>query len=344
MAQTLDQTLGETVGPKTGQTPQAVVERPTREGSPWTGLWAVVGKDMADHLTSVRMLILMLLIVLTAVGTVWGALQEIRSAAPNDPFLFLRLFTTAHDPLPAFVGFLSFLVPLIAIGLSFDAINGEFNRRTLSRVLAQPIYRDALLLGKFLAGLFTLALVLTAIWLLIIGMGIFGLGVPPSGEEVARALVFLVATVFYGGIWLALGMVFSTIFRQPATAALAALAVWLVFTFFWGIVAGLTTQALSPAQFETAQQVVAAADLERNIARVSPNTLYVEATIGMLNPAVRSFGLLLPSQMAGAIMGAPLPLAQSVLLIWPQLTCLIAATILLFALAYLLFQRQEIRA
>ena len=46
----------------------------------------------------------------------------------------------------------------------------------------------------------------------------------------------------------------------------------------------------------------------------------------------------------GAIMGAPLPLGQSLLLIWPQLTCLIAATILLFALAYLLFQRQEIRA
>jgi ABC-2 type transport system permease protein len=59
---------------------------------------------------------------------------------------------------------------------------------------------------------------------------------------------------------------------------------------------------------------------------------------------VRSFDLLLPSQMAGAIMGAPLPLGESVLLIWPQLTGLIAATILLLALAYLLFQRQEIRA
>ena len=58
MAQTLDQTIGETVG----GTPQAI-ERPTREGSPWTGLWAVVGKDMADHLTSVRMLILMLFMV-----------------------------------------------------------------------------------------------------------------------------------------------------------------------------------------------------------------------------------------------------------------------------------------
>jgi ABC-2 type transport system permease protein len=32
------------------------------------------------------------------------------------------------------------------------------------------------------------------------------------------------------------------------------------------------------------------------------------------------------------------------LLIWPHVTGLIAATILLFALGYILFQRQEIRA
>jgi ABC-2 type transport system permease protein len=43
-------------------------------------------------------------------------------------------------------------------------------------------------------------------------------------------------------------------------------------------------------------------------------------------------------------MGTPLPLNQSLALIWPHLTGLIAATILLFALAYVLFQRQEIRA
>jgi ABC-2 type transport system permease protein len=37
-------------------------------------------------------------------------------------------------------------------------------------------------------------------------------------------------------------------------------------------------------------------------------------------------------------------LAQSLLVIWPQLTALIATTILLFAVSYVLFQRQEIRA
>ncbi|MFQ5611593.1 MAG: ABC transporter permease [Anaerolineae bacterium] len=315
-----------------------------REGSPWTGLWAVIGKEMADHLTSVRMLILELLTVLTAVGTVYAATQNLRDTVGQDPFLFLKLFTTAREPLPAFIGFLGFLVPLTAIALAFDAVNGEFSQRTMSRVLAQPIYRDALLLGKFLAGLFTLALVLTTIWLLIMGLGLIGLGVPPGGEEVARSLWFLLLTIFYGGIWLALGMVFSTLFRQPATAALASIAVWLFFIVFWGIIAGLLAQVLRPVQAGFPQEALAQLQLELALTRLSPNALYAEAILAILNPTVRSLGLVLPVQLQGAILGAPLPLGQSLLLIWPNLTGLIAATILLFALGYVLFQRQEIRA
>jgi len=315
-----------------------------REGSPWTGLWAVVAKEMADYLTSVRMLILELLIVLTAAGTVYAALQNLKEANPDDRFLFLQLFTTAQEPLPAFAGFLGFLVPLLAIALGFDAINGEFNQRTLSRVLAQPIYRDALLFGKFLAGLFTLALALTAIWLLIMGLGILGLGVPPSGEEVARSLWFLVLTLFYGGIWLALAMVFSVLFRQPATAALASIAIWLFFIAFWGIIADLLAQTLQPIEAGFPQSILAQAELELALARLSPNTLYIQAMLAILNPAVRTLGLILPIQLEGAVLGAPLPLSQSLLLIWPNLTGLIAGTLLLFALGYVLFQRQEIRA
>ena len=315
-----------------------------REGSPWVGLWAVVAKEMADHLTSVRMLILEALIVLTAAGTVYMATQNILENASQGSFLFLRLFTTSREPLPAFVGFLEFLVPLVAIALAFDAVNGEFNQRTMSRVLAQPIYRDALLFGKFLAGLFTLALTLATIWLLIMGMGILRLGVPPSGEEVARSLWFLLVTIFYGGIWLALALLFSIVFRQPATAALAAIAVWLFFSIFWGIIAGLLAQMLQPIRLGLFEELLAQAQLELALARLSPNTLYAEAMLAMLNPSTRSLGILLPFQLQGAVLGTPLPLSQSLLLIWPHLTGLIAATILLFALGYVLFQRQEIRA
>ncbi|HKI54873.1 MAG TPA: ABC transporter permease subunit, partial [Anaerolineales bacterium] len=205
-----------------GQSTKQAYKRDEREGSPWTGLSAVLTKEMADHLTGARVLILETLVLLTAVGTIFTALKSINTTSDNQ-FLYLKLFTTSKDPLPAFVFFLAILVPLISIALSFDSINGEFNRRTLSRVLAQPVFRDALLLGKFLAGLLTLTVVFSAIWLLIFGIGIAKLGVPPTTEETGRALWFLLATIFYGGIWMALAMLFSSIFRSSATAALASI-------------------------------------------------------------------------------------------------------------------------
>src|SRR5262244_3454999 len=169
-----------------------------REGSPWQGLGVVTMKELSDHLNSARMRVLELLVVLVALAALYGAIQQVKDTTAEDPFLFLRLFTTSRDPLPSFVSFLSFLVPLMAIGLGFDAVNSEHNRRTLSRILSQPIYRDALLFGKFAAGLFTLAVTFIVLWLLVIGLGLIGLGIPPNAEEMARALVLLVITVVYG--------------------------------------------------------------------------------------------------------------------------------------------------
>ena len=53
------------------ETDKSMPRQYDREGSPWTGLWAVVAKEMADQLTSARMRILEILIVLTAGGTVY---------------------------------------------------------------------------------------------------------------------------------------------------------------------------------------------------------------------------------------------------------------------------------
>src|SRR5215831_2180102 len=183
-----------------------------REGSPWQGLGIVMLKEMSDHLVSARMRVLEWLVVLTAIAAVYAAITQVRDVTAEDPFLFLRLFTTAREPLPSFVSFIGFLVPLMAIGLGFDAVNGEHNRRTLSRILSQPIYRDALLFGKFGAGLFTLAVTMIALWLMVIGLGLLGLGIPPSAEEMARALVLLLITIAYGAFWFALALLFSIIF------------------------------------------------------------------------------------------------------------------------------------
>ncbi|MBZ9672827.1 ABC transporter permease [Mesorhizobium sp. B2-1-8] len=315
-----------------------------REGSPFVGLSTVALKEAADHMTSVRIHLVMLLVVLTAIGSVYAAIGQIKATLGEDPFLFLRLFTTAQPPLPSFVSFLGFLIPLVAIALGFDAINGEYSRRTLSRILSQPIYRDALLAGKFLGGLLVIAICLLALWLLVTGLGMLLLGLPPSGEEVARGLAFLFASFVYAGVWLAMAMAFSTLVRSPATSALCALTVWLLFTVFWPMLAPLIAGVVVPIDPLDPMTAVHQIGLEQAIARVSPNTLYGEATLALLNPATRSLGLLFADQMSGAVMGAPLPFSLSMALIWPQLAGMIAVLLLLFTIAYVSFQRQEIRA
>ncbi|MCE3026630.1 ABC transporter permease [Salinicola sp. DM10] len=315
-----------------------------REGSPWTGLAAVAAKELADHLSSTRMVILEILVVIAAIGAAYTAGEQLKATVAESSFAFLALFTTAQAPLPSFVSFLTFFVPLIAIGLGFDAVNGEQNRGTLSRILSQPIYRDALLTGKLMAGMGTLAMVLVALWLLITGLGILFLGLPPSAEAVARGLWFLVATLFYGGVWLAAAMFFSIVFRQATTSAMASLGLWLLLVVLWPLASQFLAQALEPIRYGLPQEQLAQLNLAHALARLSPNTLYGETVTALLNPSVRTLGPVFMAQLEGAIPGSPLPLAQSLLVIWPQLVSLIAATVLLFALGYLVFQRREIRA
>ncbi|MFC7396628.1 ABC transporter permease [Chelatococcus sp. GCM10030263] len=315
-----------------------------REGSPFTGLSTVALKEAADHMTSARMHLVMLLVILTAVGAIYGAIGQIKATIGEDPFLFLRLFTTAREPLPSFVAFLGFLLPLVGIALGFDGINGEYSRRTMSRILSQPIYRDALLAGKFLGGLMVIGICLVTLWLLVTGMGLLTLGLPPSGEEILRGIAFLIASLAYAGVWLAVALLFSTIFRAPATSALAALTLWLLFTIFWSMIAPLVAAIVAPIDPYDPLTAMHQVGVGQAIARISPNTLYGETTLALLNPSTRSLGLVFMSQLQGAVVGAPLPFGQSALLIWPQLSGLLAAMVVVYTIAYVAFQRQEIRA
>jgi ABC-2 type transport system permease protein len=316
-----------------------------REGSPWQGLSVVFFRELFDHLTSVRFLVLEFLVVLLGAAVVYFAAEQVRNTTAEDPFLFLRLFAPPGQSLLSFVLVLSILVPVLAIGLGFDSVNGEYNRRTMSRILAQPIYRDALLFGKFLAGLTTIAISLVTLWLLVIGFGLIRLGIPPSGEEIGRLLIFLLVTIAYAGVWLALAMLFSVFFRSPATAALISLGIWLFLALLWPAMAQLIGEVIAPSDIRFAMLGLPTPSTlawQEGLARISPGTLYGEAVVAMLNPDSQSMATLL-AQFQGRI-ASPLPLDQSILQAWPQMVGLIAGMIVLYVIGYVAFQRQEVRA
>jgi ABC-2 type transport system permease protein len=319
-----------------------------REGSPWQGLGTVYAKELAEHLSSIRMLVLELLIFVIGCVVVYFAIDNIRQTTAEDPFVLLKLFTSSRSSVLSLVFILGFLIPLMAIALGFDAINGEHNRRTLSRILSQPIYRDALLAGKFLAALTTLGISLLCLWLLVVGFGVVQLGVPPGGEEIARAFVFLLITLAYAGTWLALAILLSIVTRSAATAVLVALGIWLFLTLLWPMLVPGIAGTIAPPDPRYAVfglQDPLTVQWAEALRRISPNDLFNGAAVALLAPDTRQVSQIVDlSQWQGAVLGSPLPFTESLAIAWPQAVALIAGVIVLFVAGYIVFQRQEVRA
>lgn len=309
--------------------------------------WIIVQKEISDHVRSWRFIILVGIIVLTCIGSMYTALTDFNQAIkPNDPdnaFFFLKLFTISDGTLPSFFVFISFLGPLLGISLGFDAINSEQNRGTLSRVLAQPIHRDYVINAKFTGALIVISVMLFALGFLTMGLGLITIGIPPTAEEFIRMVFFILLSIIYVAFWLNLSILFSVKFRQPATSALAGIAVWLFLTVFYPMIVNLITKALAPPLPDMSAPPIGLEEFRLTLMRFLPNQLYSDATTTLLMPSVRSLGPLTMEQVYGTIPG-PLPLGQSLLIVWPQVTGLVAATILCFVLSYIPFMRREIRS
>lgn len=318
----------------------------TRRGR--TPLQNMIAREVTDHIRSWRFAVLLSLIALTFLGSMYVSAGNIRTAVANtqDPdhlFLYLKLLTTTDGSLPPFHIFLSFLGPLLGIGLGFDAINSEQNNGTLSRILAQPVYRDNLLLSKFAGALLVIGCLFVSLSLLMIGTGICITGVKIEPEEILRISGFLFLSILYVGFWLALAILCSIRFRQTATSALVVIGIWLFFTVFFKIVVNLAVRAFLPdPAYLLPTEIMKYNELILNMLRLSPGQLYTDGTTTLLMPSVRSLGPLTMEQMAGAI-PAPLPFRESLLIVWPQVSGLTAATVVCFALSYALFMRREIR-
>lgn len=311
-------------------------------------LRVMVRKEIGGHIRSWRFIVLLGLVTLTFWGAMYVSMSNIRAAVssindPDDLFLYLKLLTTTDGTLPPFHVFLNFLGPLLGISLGFDAINSEQQSGTLTRLMAQPVYRDNVLLSKFVSALMLISVLFLSLVLLMVGGGMVITGVLIGVEEVLRILTFIIVCVMYTGFWLGLSILLSVRFRQAATSALTAIGIWLFFTVFYQIVVSLAVKAFIPTQALTQTDVIRYNQVLLGLLRLAPSQLYTDATTTLLMPSVRSLGPVTMEQMAGAI-PSPLPYAESLMIVWPQVSGLAAATVVCFALAYYLFMRREVRS
>src|SRR5690625_2259424 len=185
---------------------------------------AIVRKEFTDYIQSWRIIILLIIIALTCLGSLYTAISTIQDVLSDsdeaakdivkDTYLFLKLFTVSDGTLPPFITFVIFLGPLLGIALGFDAINSERNNGTLTRLVSQPIPRDYVINAKFVAALLINAMLFTTLVFIVMAFGILIIGIPPTFEEFLRIMCYLGLCIVYIAFWLSLGILFSVHFKQ----------------------------------------------------------------------------------------------------------------------------------
>ncbi len=307
-------------------------------------------KETADFINGKRMLLFTILIGLITITGFYAALSglhaETASGESSATFLFLRLFTVSANSIPSYNSLMALMGPFIGIFMGFAAINSERTEGTLNRLVSQPLYRDNIIIGKFLAGLLITAVMVFSSGLLIAAVGLLSTGLVPTGAQIARLFIYLCFCVIYIGFWLAAAILCSTLCRHAATSALACIALWLFCSIFISLLAGIIADALYPVGGNDLQAMlneVKNYSCQLNLNRLSPYYLFGEATATLLNPSVRSVNAVTVAQLSGAL-SSTLSVGQSMLLVWPHLTALAALMLIAFAISYVSFMRQEIRS
>ena len=162
---------------------------------------------------------------------------------------------------------------------------------TLPRLVSQPIHRDDVINGKFVAGLAVIALILGAVIADPVAASASSAWAScPDGDVAVRLVTWFLAAALYVGFWLALATLCSVVFRRAATAALVVLAVWLVLTFFGDQIVSVAANVAPtrPGQPHRRRSSSATPSWSRSWVACNPITLFTEMTQALLNPLVQS--------------------------------------------------------
>jgi ABC-2 type transport system permease protein len=308
-------------------------------------------KEMGDHFGSKRFLILFGLILLLSSLTAYQGVEYIKD---NTDAGFVNIFS-GTGPSFSFIQIMVFFGPLLGLVLGFDAVNKERANGTLSILLGQPIYRDSVVNGKFIAGVVALSTLTVSTIGIMTGLAIPMLGFAPTMVEIPKILTLILLTILYLVFWLSLGILYSVLARKTSTSILASISTWLVFSIVVSILASVVVNIMVPIpsdMFRPGQGQGQGGGLQNspefrelmqrrnaltsNIERISPTELYEQTASDILGVA-SGFGKFFGEFERTVSLGEALSTN------WPNIATLGVGLIVCFATSYMMFLRSEIR-
>jgi len=125
-----------------------------------------------------------------------------------------------------------FLIPLIALLISHDAIVGDMERGTMLLLLSYPVARWQVLLGKFIGHLAVLAFA-TCLGYGIAAAALIATGSRIDADSLAAFAAMIGSSVLLGAVFVAIGYLVSALVRDRGTAAGVCIGLWLLLVLIY---------------------------------------------------------------------------------------------------------------
>jgi len=318
-------------------------------------LLTVAFREFSDTIKSRRFILLVVVFGLIMVASMAALMSEQTSYLGAMPTGFLGRVARG---MTASIGYLA---PIIGIALGCDAISGEREGGSLKLLLAQPIYRDAVINGKFLAATLATTLAIFIPSLATVGGAMLYLGVSPTPDELARLAVYLVFSVLFAMTFYAIATLLSTVSKKTSQSVMLSVGVWVALTVIIPLIAesvagifvarpslpmpknqtsGPVTQTFGPMNPAEMEQMRKFTNMVESVSSITPN--YHFDKIGLyIFGGFSGVGLLGTMTTIGSV--ESLPLLESLGQCWPNIVVLVLFTLFAFAASYMIFTRQEIR-
>jgi ABC-2 type transport system permease protein len=324
-------------------------------------------KELADLFVNKRFLVLFAVILLLSTASAYQGANYLKSSSSSTGAGFLSIFSEGSNG-SSFVSLMVEFGPLLGLALSFDAINKERKSGSLSTMLAQPIFRDSIINGKFLAGATGLALAIVVTLGINMGIAIPLLGFGPTSTQALAIVTLALVTIVYLCFWYALGLFFSVLCKETSTSILASVATWITFSIlifiFANFVANVSVSAVSfnpggnfenittgfgnftSGNFSRIFNVSSTVTTSRtaisdSISQISPAYLYSDIASRLTGAASSSFTGF--SVSIPRFTGVQYSLGSALAASWGEIVIIALAMVIFFVASYMLFLRSEIR-
>ncbi|MEM2168638.1 MAG: ABC transporter permease subunit [Candidatus Bathyarchaeia archaeon] len=312
----------------------------------------IASKEFSDIIRSKRFIILLSIFVLLMIAAVTSTYISATQGIATPTAMPRRFLLSVASSL---TGMMAYFAPILGIVLGVDAISGEREKGTLKMVLAQPVFRDTFINGKFLGTIAAISLAVCVAFLVNVGGSIIALGITPTDDDAARLLLFLIISIIYAIAYYGIAILISTVSKRTTISVIASIMIWAVFTFILPIIATMVAFSIAPIRIQPGQNVTITPELIREFRR----RMAVTETVNMFTPNYhfnRAANNILRAFIGAGFMpegGAPdqppqqvirtISVIESLAMVWSNI--LIIALIAAFTLiaTYMLFVRQETR-